>query len=329
MVLLALAACVGASQTQTLLPAAASSYDYYSIGDLDAAAPAPREFGLMLMGGGDWAKGAFKWFNERTGHGRIVILRASGSDDLQNELFRDVGGLTAAETIVFHDRSAANDPRVLAIVAHADGIFIGGGDQSNYVRFWKGTPLSAALDAHVRSGRPLGGTSAGLAILGAYSYGAMDGGSLDSADGLANPTGPAVTLVSDFLHLRYLDQVITDSHFGARARLGRLIVFVARFAQQQQNTAITGIGIDESTALCVDSDGRGRVYTNVGGYAWLVRPQRFADVLEAGKPLEFHAVPVTGVGPASSINLRTFHVDHPAFNWLVDAVGGKVTHQEL
>ena len=91
---------------------------------------------------------------------------------------------------------------VLEIVRKADGIFIAGGDQANYVRYWKGTPLNEALNQHVRDGKPLGGTSAGLAIMGAYSYGAMDGGSLTSADALKDPLGPAVTLVDDFLQLR-------------------------------------------------------------------------------------------------------------------------------
>ena len=52
---------------------------------------------------------------------------------------------------------------------NADGIFIAGGDQSNYVRFWKGTPVAEALDPHVRAGKPIGGTSAGLAMLGGLS----------------------------------------------------------------------------------------------------------------------------------------------------------------
>src|SRR3546814_15428319 len=91
----------------------------------------------MLMGGGEWPHKAFAWLAAKGGHGHFVILRASGDDDLQKELYGDVGGVASVQTLVFHSRTAASDPAVLEILRHADGIFIAGGDQANYVRFWK------------------------------------------------------------------------------------------------------------------------------------------------------------------------------------------------
>ncbi|MEP6633893.1 MAG: cyanophycinase, partial [Luteimonas sp.] len=205
-------------------------YDYYEIGDLKAQRPGKTEGGLMLVGGGIWPHEAFRWLVGKAGHGHIVVLRASGAEEAQDELYREVGGAASVQTIVFHAREPASDPKVLAIVRQADGIFLAGGDQSNYVRYWKGTPLNEALNQHVRNGKPLGGTSAGLAIMGAYSYGAMDGGSLTSEEALRDPLAPEVTLIDDFLVLPPLpaNSVITDSHFGKRDRLGRLLVFMAR-----------------------------------------------------------------------------------------------------
>lgn len=304
-------------------------YGYYSIGDLAAPTPHKPQMGLMLMGGGGWVKEAFHWLIDRAGGGHFVILRASGADDLQKELYEDIGGVTSVETIVFSHRKAASDPRVLEIVGRADGIFLAGGDQANYVRYWKDTPLSAALDAHVRGGKPIGGSSAGLAILGGYSYGALDGDSLASKKALNDPLGPGVTLVRDFLHLPYLKDVITDSHFAKRQRLGRLVVFVARLAREERNTSIAGLGIDESTALCIDADGKGRLFTSGHGSAWLVRPMRAADQLAVGKPLEFRAVPIVGIGPDSLIDLKTFEVDRPAFALTADAVGGTIETRPL
>jgi beta-aspartyl-peptidase (threonine type) len=176
-------------------------YEYYRIGDLQAARPGNTEPALMLMGGGEWPHKAFAWLAAKGGHGHFVILRASGDDDLQRELYDDVGGVASVQTLVFHSRVAASDPRVLEILRHADGIFIAGGDQANYVRFWKGTPLNALLDRHVAEGKPIGGSSAGLAILGAYAYGALDGGSIVSEQALGDPLGKGVTLVEGFLHL--------------------------------------------------------------------------------------------------------------------------------
>ncbi|MGO4776956.1 cyanophycinase, partial [Lysobacter sp. 2RAB21] len=277
---------------------------------------APTRAGMMLVGGGDWPREAFAWMIERAGHGRIVILRASGAAEAQNEFFRDLGGITAAQTLVFEDRRAASDPRVLEIVRGADGIFIAGGDQSRYVRYWKGTPLARALDTHVRAGKPIGGTSAGLAILGAYAYGAMDGGSVVSQAALDDPTGPKLTLVDDFLHLPYLQRVITDSHFGKRDRLGRLIAFLARLSQDHRRDDLVGLGIDEYTALCIDAHGEGRVFSGNGGKVWLVRPSLRADVYAQGAPLSLRAVPVIGVGADSTLRMRDFKVERPAFSEL-------------
>lgn len=303
-------------------------YRYYAIGDLAAPRPAPTRAGAMLVGGGDWPYPAFRWMIERAGHGRIVILRASGSTEAQDEFFRDIGGITAAQTLVFEDRRAASDPQVLEIVRQADGIFLAGGDQSNYVRYWKGTPLNRALDAHVRAGKPIGGTSAGLAILGAHAYGAMDGGSLTSKDALRDPAGPALTLVDDFLHLPYLERVLTDSHFGKRERLGRLIAMLARLAQEQGRDDLVGIGVDEYTALCIDGDGIGRVFSGDGGHAWLVGPQPAAEVYAAGKPLSVRAVPVLGVGGDSVLHLADFRVERPAFSALYDVEAGRLVGRD-
>ena len=299
-------------------------YRYYAIGDLAAPRPAPTRAGAMLVGGGDWPYPAFRWMIERAGHGRIVILRASGSTEAQDEFFNGIGGITAAQTLVFEDRRAASDPQVLDIVRQADGIFLAGGDQSNYVRYWRGTPLNRALDAHVRAGKPIGGTSAGLAILGAYAYGAMDGGSLTSVDALRDPAGPQLTLVADFLHLPYLDRVLTDSHFGKRDRLGRLIAMLARLAQEHSREDLVGIGVDEYTALCIDGDGIGRVFSGNGGYAWLVGPQPRAAAYAAGKPLSLRAVPVRGVGRDSLLHLADFRIERPAFSALYDVEAGRL-----
>ncbi|MBS0373833.1 MAG: cyanophycinase [Proteobacteria bacterium] len=302
--------------------AAAASYDYYRVGAVEAPTPARVEPGLLLLGGGDWPLEAFRWFAERAGHGHLVALAASGSDDLQQEIFHDVGGFASVETIVFHDRSAASDPAVLAIVRRADAVFFRGGDQSNYVRDWQGTPLAAALDAHARAGRPIGGTSAGLAILGSVVYGAMDGGSLTSTTALADPYDPAVTLVADFLHLPFLEHVITDSHFAKRRRLGRLITWVTRLASERHDEALVGLGVDEGTGLVVDGQGLARFYPREPGYAWLVRPRLAGARAVAGAALEARDLQITGIGPGSRLDLRTLAVADPAFDGTISAAAG-------
>lgn len=298
-----------------------TGYTYFSIGDATTPTPKKPALGLMLMGGSDWPVPAFNWFVEKSGNGHIVILRASGGADLQQKLYEEIGKVASVQTLVFTSREAASDPIVLDIVRKADGIFIAGGDQSRYIRFWKGTPLNAVLDAHVRAGKPLGGTSAGLAIMGSSSYGALDNGSIVSVDALQRPLGPGVTIDSDFLHLPFLDNVITDSHFAKRDRLGRLIAFMAK-ASLRQDTAIVGLGVDEYTALCIDAAGVSRVFSGNGGYAWLVQARGKAEVTENDRPLTFRNLRVTGIGVGSRFDAKSFAIKKPAFESIADVIDG-------
>ncbi len=324
LLLVLLAACLLAAPAVAADAAKRDGYAYYVIGDPAAPRPGEVEPGLMLVGGGKWPYDAFRWMIARAGHGHIVILSASGASEEQDEFYRDIGGIASAQTFVFSDRRAASDPKVLAAIEAADGVFIAGGDQSNYVRYWKGTPLNEALDRHVRAGKPLGGTSAGLAILGAWAYGAMDGGSITSDVALRDPLGPAMTLVGGFLHLPYLEHVITDSHFAKRDRLGRLVAFVARLRQEGAD-GVVGLGIDEGAALCIDGDGVGRLYPGVEqGHAWLVQPTRPPARIVPGRPLDFAGVRIVGIGAGSRLRLPGLQVEAPAFEQVGDAHGGRL-----
>ena len=55
------------------------------------------------------------------------------------------------------------------IIRRAEVIFIAGGDQANYIRDWKDTPVQDAINANLAEGKPIGGTSAGLAVQGNLS----------------------------------------------------------------------------------------------------------------------------------------------------------------
>lgn len=318
------APCAGGIAAAAAGPAGVTKgLESFQIGDVAQPTPGKTEAGLMLMGGGNNVDAAFKWLVAKAGHGHIVILRASGDDELQKYFMKSTGGVASVQTFIFHDRNSSHAPAVLDALRHADGIFIAGGDQANYVRFWKDTPVNELLDAHLRAGKPIGGTSAGLAILGAYSYGALDGGSIISDDAMGNPLGSGVTLVDGFLHMPYLQQVITDSHFNARGRLGRLIAFIARL-RHEGHAGVVGIGVDENTALCIDGDGIGHVFTGSNGFAWLVQPRGLAETIAVAAPLRYAATRVTGVGPQSRIDFKDFTAERPAFKALAEVRDGKL-----
>ena len=309
------------------------NFDYFVSGDPSKPRAAHTDFGLALMGGGGKLDSAYRFIATHAGGGHIVILRAVSDDSYDptdgsygESFMKEWGPVVSAETIVFHHREAAHDPRVIAALKNADGIFLAGGDQSNYINYWKGTPVQEALNAHVAANRPIGGSSAGLAILGHYSYGALDGGSMESKVALANPFDKGVTLENDFLHYRYLENVITDTHFSARHRLGRLIAFLGRLDGAGN---IFGIGVDEKTALLIDADGIGRLAEGSAGSAWIVQPQKAAAQLAAGKPLSMVDIRLVQIGAQSSIDLKTRTVHQPIAETTISIRDGKPTADSI
>lgn len=321
---LSVACLVAAALLLPFTAAQASDYRHYVTGDLTAPAPGKVSGGLLLMGGGDRNFDALRWFVAKAGHGHLVVLRASQAAEVADEFYTEVGGLASVETFVFEGRGAASDPKILAALAQADGIFIAGGDQARYVRFWKGTPVAAALDAHVAAGKPLGGTSAGLAILGEYLYGAMDDGSITSPEAMADPLGPAVTLEGDFLHLALLRGIVTDTHFKERNRQGRLLAFLAK-----ADRPLWGLGVDESAALAVEPDGTARIYaTDPDGAAWLYKGG-FSERQDAGKPLHLRRVTAIGIGHGSVLHLVERRVDQPVFQRAFTVVDGRLSEVPL
>jgi beta-aspartyl-peptidase (threonine type) len=196
------------------------------------------------------------------------------------------------------------------------------------------------INAHVRDGKPLGGTSAGLAILGEWGYGAMDGGSITSPEALHDPAGPAVTLVDHFVTLAALHGIVTDTHFTQRGRLGRLLAFVARVARDHHTAAVTGLGVDQDSALLVDADGDARFLSwHPDGHAWVVVPGKLREIARSGrraalddyledrvtpgKPLSLDGYVVTGIGTASRLHLPDCTVENAAFVKHIDIVDGQ------
>ena len=313
------------------LPSSATNrergYEHYVFGKTHTKTPGQVSGGLLLLGGGDRNVGSMKWFFAKAGNGHIVVLSASYGKEIGEEFYNDISGIQSTEIFVMHARSQSTNATILDRLRKADGIFIAGGDQSRYVRYWRGTPIAEILNAHVAAGKPLAGTSAGLAMLGEKLYGAMDDGSLTSSEALSDPMGPANTIEGDFLQIALLKGIITDTHFKERDRLGRLLAFLAK-AQVGRDPSLPpmmGLGIDESAALAVEPDGTGRIYaTEPDGYGWLVDGAGLRNAT-LGLPLDAPRVRITGIGPKSIVHLPSGRVDAPAFERIYSARDGKLT----
>src|SRR5579864_3275565 len=245
------------------------SYKYFRLGNKEDVQTKPG-FGIAMLGGGSDLDEAFRWLCNKGNGGDFLVIRARGDDDYNSY----VNGLCKANsvaTLIIPDRAAAEDPAVAEIIRRAEVIFIAGGDQANYIRGWQGTPVQTAINENLKAGKPIGGTSAGLAVEGEFIYSATgdkpDDKNLSSPDVLRNPYFERVTLVRNFLNVPHLQNLLTDSHFARRDRMGRSLGFLARIMRDGWSQSPREIAIDEKSAVLVEGDGKASVVgTGKGGY---------------------------------------------------------------
>ncbi len=238
----------------------AQNYTSYFTGNTTDTVVNP-DYGICLMGGSTEDDRAMVWFLEKANGGDILILRASGSDGYNDYFYEDLAvNVNSVETIVFNNPSAANETYILQKIAKAEAIWMAGGDQWDYIDFWKDTEVETLLNEHINVKKGvIGGTSAGMAILGS-SYFTAENGTVYSSEAIENPYNSYMTFGhNDFLEVPLLENTITDTHFSEREREGRLVTFMARMNESLQ-TRTYGIACDEYTAVCIDSTGLGAVY---------------------------------------------------------------------
>ena len=338
MIRLRILAATAALIACALVASAQTAYRYIRAGEPSNVTVQPQP-GFALMGGGTDLDEAFQFLCDRADGGDMLVLRATG-DDEYNAYLRGICHLNSVATLIIPDRIAAADPFVAATISHASALFIAGGDQANYINFWMGTPVQTALNDAIRRGVPIGGTSAGLAVLGEYCYSAQgdkpDDPNLDSKSALSDPFGPRINLVRGFVEIPILKGIITDTHFARRDRMGRLLVFLTRLNEPDgkplppPGLRIHGIGVDERAAVLLDSDGKGQVVGDGHAYfidadhasGLLLEPDRKLETRASHKPLTFGPFVVQKVAPGAKFYIKSWAGDAISYKLSVDA--GKI-----
>ncbi len=216
--------------------------------------------GLLLMGGSTDVDAAIQWFLQRANGGDVVVIRSSGADGY-NQYMYDMVSVNSVETIIIDSRAKADLSSVVQKIRNAEALFIAGGDQWDYVNYWKNSATEDAINYLINTKKvTVGGTSAGTAVLGTNYFSAQNG-TVTSAQALKNPYNRYMAIgQNDFISSSFLQNTITDSHFTQRDRQGRLITFLARMMKDWNYTDAKGIGIDEQTAVCIDETGMGKVF---------------------------------------------------------------------
>lgn len=290
-----------------LLPLLSFSQGYtsYFTGNTTNITTTP-DFGVCMMGGATENDNAMTWLLQKANGGDVVVLRSTGTNGYNNYMYSQLGvSVNSVETLVITSAAGATNPYVLDKVSKAELIWFAGGNQWDYISYFKDNALEDLINYHVNTKRaPIGGTSAGMAILGGYYYTAQNG-SVTSAQAMSNPYASNVTIGGftgtpsrDFLNIPFLGNVITDTHYDNPDRKGRHTTFMARIMKDYSPSAY-GIVCNEYVAVCVGADGIAHVYGDYPNYqefAYFIAPNCFWGVsgpyCVSGQPLTWNSIMV-------------------------------------
>jgi cyanophycinase len=288
------------------LPAQAKVTRYLTGNAADVAVPLAgpaHDFG----GGGTDVDAALQWIIDKVRGCTtcstkidVVILRSSGSNGYNDYIYA-MNGVDSVETLVITRASDSNTTAVETTVKNAEVVFFAGGDQCDYVNYFKATRVETAVESVYAKGGGVGGTSAGLAVQGDFTYDGCVSSAL-SSDALANPYHRSVTFTYDFFHWANLQNTITDSHFVTRDRMGRTLAFVARQIKDGKAASALAVAVNEATSVVVDKNGLATVIGD--GPAYFVLGDHAPEVCQSGVPLTYSNFKIWKVASGGTFDLR-------------------------
>ena len=238
--------------------------------------PVPREksqeCGLLFLIGGA-AKSCLKRFIRLAGgpKAHIVILphASLAPRKAARALAQSFAQAGAGQTSIIMPRSSST------IANDATAVFFTGGAQARLVQLLSPV-LCAQLYQFFQAGGLVGGTSAGAAAMAQVMI--ADG----MNDGILRPG--SLCLQNG---LGFVVDVVVDTHFQQRARFNRLMAAVTLVSGS------LGIGLDEDTAVEIDTDGIASVYGQ--GHAWFFALGAKHDSNLSDAPKRQHKACVAGV----------------------------------
>ncbi len=277
-------------------------------------------YGLALTGGVTFTKEARDWMLNRAGNGGNFIFITSKDNGAWDYIY----GFDSSRTLAVLSREDANTDFVYNSIMNASAVYFDGGDQSKYVEWYKGTRLEQAINYVARWKKiPIGGKSAGLAIMGRYVYSAMHSYDLRGYEALENPYSEYITIEDNFLKLPFMENVFTDTHFTERDRQGRLITFIGRIMSDWRfwrNRNVIGVGVDESTTLAIEDNGDISVFGK--GAAHIYLPVTTPETFVADQAVEWNRsglaikyIALQGTDQPSGVNWNRIR-SYPNFGWI-------------
>lgn len=204
------------------------------------AVPEVKHGSLVIVGGGGMPREIVDRFIQLAGgpEAPIVILPTASPDPLPKRSFSKVmferAGAKDVTVLPARKLKDVEDPKNLAALKRAKGIWFGGGRQWRFIDAYEGTKAHELFHEVLKRGGVIGGSSAGASIQPEYMA-------------RGNPLGNRDIMAEGYERgLNFLPGVAVDQHFAQRKRFADMTSLVKTYPQ------ILGIGIDEATALIVE-----------------------------------------------------------------------------
>jgi cyanophycinase len=207
------------------------------------ATPTAPKGTLIVIGGRENKEGHKPILEEvarRIGNGKLVIATLASDEPEEQwatyqKVFRELGVKQTAQLDVRSRRDLLEHNAGLDLLEGATGLFFAGGDQMKITSRFGGTQACTRMREIYEKGGTIAGTSSGASVMSEVM---ITGGESNSN------TTASIQLAAG---LGLIPGMIIDQHFAERGRMGRLLAAVG------QNPRMLGIGIDEDTAMVVES----------------------------------------------------------------------------
>ncbi|MBU0971635.1 MAG: cyanophycinase [Proteobacteria bacterium] len=169
-----------------------------------------------------------------------VITTASQEPEKRGQEYQKVFktlGASEVKILTIRTRAQANDAALVKTLEDVDLIFLTGGDQLRLTTIMGGSNILVAIQNRLEAGALIAGTSAGAAV---FSDTMIYEG--ESEEGLLKGR---VLMTAGF---GFVNNIVFDTHFMARGRIGRLVQIVTT------NPTCIGVGIGEDSGVILKGD---------------------------------------------------------------------------
>ncbi|WP_462281431.1 T9SS type A sorting domain-containing protein [Salinivirga cyanobacteriivorans] len=226
---------------------------------------------LMLVGGGTERTGDDAWnFDPYTkavtlaGNSRVAIVAwGPEPDSWMRDYFTNTCNAADAKHFDLSAVDPADYPVVYDSLMTYDMFFFKGGDQYNYYSNFNNNEIEQAIMDKYAEGGVISGTSAGMAILSSIIFTA-ENGTVYPDESLNNPLNSYMALADDFVDL--MPGYLFDTHFAERGRFPRLVGMLANWYETQSESRITGLGVDDLSAMIIRNDSVYAYGTGAGNF---------------------------------------------------------------